>query len=162
MHDLVRVRLVKDVAKLFQDPGCPVERHRDARLEQLVEALALDELHLDEGGVLGHPRVIDGNDVGVRESGHHPRLALEPRLRLGVEGDPRDDQLQRPQDVELDVPDQPDGPHPPLAELLLDEVAVEEDSARFDLAHEVVFGALRRGFLPGRVIPTQMFFWWAA
>ena len=82
---------------------------------------------------LADPRVMDGDGVGVREPGHDPRLALEPRPRLGVEGDPRDDQLQGPRGVELEVPDEPDGPHPPLAELPLDQVAAEEDMAGLGL-----------------------------
>ena len=40
-------------------------------------------------------------------------------------------------DVQLQVPDQPDGPHPPLAELLLDEVAAEQDLAGLGLPSKV-------------------------
>ena len=138
VDDLQAVRHVEHVAELLQEAGGPVEGHRHARRDQLVEALAADVLHLDEGRLARHPRVVDEHGVGMGQPRHDPRLALEPGPRLGIEGDSRDDQLQRARDVELEVADQVDGPHPPLADLPLDAVPAEDDLARLGMADEPV------------------------
>ena len=129
------VRHLEHVAELLEDAGRPVQGHRDAGLEHLVEALAADVLHLDVGDVpLVSWRRGPSTALGWEKPGHDPRLAPEPVARLGVVGDARRDQLQGPLDVELQVPDQPDLAHPPSAELALDQVLAEEDLPRLELA----------------------------
>ena len=62
---------LEHVAELVEDAGDPVERHRLARLEQRVEALALDVLHVDEGDI------VVGEPARARGSGLRRRRAAE-------------------------------------------------------------------------------------
>ncbi len=117
VDDPVLVGHLEDVAELVEDPRRPVERHRDAGLQDRLEAPAPDVIHLDEGDGAVRPGVgvVDRDGVGMGEAGHGPRLAAEPGPHLRVERDAGDDQLQRPLHVQLGMPDPPDRPHAPLA-----------------------------------------------
>jgi hypothetical protein len=119
-------------------------------LEQLLDALARDVLHLDERGVLDQLGIIDPDHVRMIQSVHDAGFALEARPHLLIQGDPGADQFQRAIGIEPQVPDQPDSPHAPLAELPLHEVAIEEDLTRLK-----VFGCDERktGVRPGCSVP---------
>ena len=101
-----------------------------AFLEDLGEAAAADELHLDVGDRLGAPEVIDGHGVGMVDLGHQPGLALEPPPALLVLGQLGLDQLEGALRLQLEVPDAPDLAHAALADLLDEAVLVEEHVAR--------------------------------
>ena len=69
------------------DRGADVDRQLGPetllRVEQLTEALAVDELHDDRLAALVDDDVVDGDDVGVGEAGDGDRLATES---LGDDG----------------------------------------------------------------------------
>jgi len=50
----------------------------------LAESLAIDEFGGDVGGAVGVPNVVDGDDVGVVESGSGAGLLGESKNSLGV------------------------------------------------------------------------------
>ena len=65
----------------FGDLGGEIEeapgRERLSRGEQLAQGLSLDELHGDVEGAVGLADVVDGQDVGVVESGGRSGFLLE-------------------------------------------------------------------------------------
>ncbi len=130
----VAVRLLEHGAELVEDPSHAVDRQGLARalLEDLFQAPAADELHLDVAHRVGAAEVVDGHGARMIELGHQPGLALEPRPALVVLGDLGLDQLQRAGAVQLDVLDLPDLAHAPDADLLEEPVLAEDDSARLE------------------------------
>jgi hypothetical protein len=134
VDDAAAVRLLEHVAELHDDAFRPIERHGDAALQELVEALPDDILHLDVGDVARRARVVDGHRVHVGEEGHRPGLPTEPRPHLGVVLGAQRDQLQRPLDAELEVADEPDLAHGPLAQLPQHVILAEPDVPRLGRA----------------------------
>ena len=122
-----------------------VERRRDARadvdrqlgreaglhVEELAQALAVDELHDDGLAALVLEDVVDGDDVRVGEAGDGDRLAAEPLGDDGVRREARLEPLERDLAVEGDVRRQPHLGHAALGEPPLEPVAVVEDERRF-------------------------------
>ena len=149
VDDPLLVGDLEHVAELVEDAGDPGQRHRLAAADDLVEAPALDELHVDVGDVvLGQAGVVDDHGVGVDELGHDLRLAAEPGAGLAVVGDAGDDQLQGAVGVQLAMRDEPDGAHAAAAELLLDDVAAEDDLAGLELARGLDGVPVRRPISP--------------
>jgi hypothetical protein len=64
----------------------------------ILQRRAVDELHRDEDAVPERPRVVNGDDVGMRELGDRLGLAEQPDPRDGVRG-----ALVRPQELEGDL-----------------------------------------------------------
>ncbi len=83
---------------------------------QVAERPAVDELHRHEHAPLVLADLVDGDDVRVREPGHHLRLAHEAGPILGIEP-PRRDELEGDAAVELRVVGRIDDAHPALAGL---------------------------------------------
>ena len=53
-------------------------------VEAALQRLALQQLHDREDDLAVFAHVVDGQDVGVGERGHRPRLAGEAGPRLGI------------------------------------------------------------------------------
>ena len=109
------------------DARADVDRQLGAQprlhVEQLAQALAVDQLHHDglAAAVLEH--VVHGDDVGVGQAGDGDRLAAEPFGDDGVGGQARLQPLQGDATVERDVGGQPHLGHPALGQPSLQPVA---------------------------------------
>ena len=67
------------------------------------ERVALDELHRDEDALVQRARVVDGDDVGVRQARHRLGLAQQPRPALGARPRPPARQLERDAPIQLGI-----------------------------------------------------------
>ena len=93
------VRAGEPVQELHDDVHLPLQGQGPRAAEDVEEVLALEQLHRDVGrAVVVVAQVEHGEDVGVDDLGHRPRLALEARLLVGVASDLRE------HDLEGDVP----------------------------------------------------------
>ncbi len=158
VHDLHRaVFLDEDVGGLdvavddarlvgVREPGQHLHDHRDLALERhrrrlahgLLEVLALQELHRDEGRAVGVvAQVEDHHHVRVGHLGDRAGLALETGLQLGVVGDLGDHDLEGHVAVEHGVVGQVHLAHGALAE-------GAEDLVLADPAGELFFERLVR------------------
>src|SRR5690606_20984907 len=127
------------VGHLVHDARRPRRRQRAARLDEIGERLALDELHREIDQAVGRlAEVIDAADVRVREPRRVARLAIEARDRVGIGVHPRMHHLERALAAHLHVLGQVDGAHPAFAELLDHVVAIGDH-----LAEEIARGAGR-------------------
>ncbi|WP_367011356.1 hypothetical protein, partial [Bremerella sp. JC817] len=66
------------------------------------------------------------------DPGHQLRFAVEPLAERLAPDQARIDDLQHPFGIQAGIPDEPDGPHTSLAEVLEHLVLVEQDHARMD------------------------------
>ena len=121
-----------------------VEGRRDARadvdrqlgaepglhVEQLAQALAVDELHDDGLAALVLEHVVDGDDVRVGQAGDGDGLAAEALGDDGVGGQARLEPLEGDLAVERDVGGQPHLGHPALGQPPLEPVAAGEHDRR--------------------------------
>ena len=130
----VPVGLLEHRTELVQQLRRPFQGHRlvGVVLEELLQAAARHELHLDVAHRLRPPEVVDGHRVGMGDLGHQSGLALEPLPPLVVLGVLGPDELERAFALQRDVLDQPDLPHPPRADLLLEQVLTEDDLPLLD------------------------------
>jgi hypothetical protein len=130
VHEAGAVRLVERTG----DRGADVDRELGAEallgVEQLAQALAVDELHHDGLAALVDEHVVDGDDVGVAQrataiasrrnrsatTGSLARLVLQP--------------LDRDLAVEVDVGGDPDLGHAALPDAAIEPVAAREETAR--------------------------------
>ena len=88
------MRRVEGIGDLNGQPDQPLAGQRFA-VDQLLESLALEQLHDYERPSLVLPAVVDGADVGVVQSRGSPRLALEPLQRLGLGAQILGEELER-------------------------------------------------------------------
>ena len=113
---------VEDLEQQARQPR-PVE----GRLE--VVGRAVRELHREPGaaraeptvgalGVVGleRPGVVDPDDVPVLELSHRAGFGREPRAHLGLRSEPRQQDLQRPDDPQPEVAGLEHGCLPPFTE----------------------------------------------
>ena len=139
------VRRHQDVAGLdvaVDEPGavCGVERGSDAgsdvdrqlraearlHVEQLAQALAVDELH-DDGLATGFcEHVVDGDDVGMREAGDGDGFATKALGDHGIRRQARLQPLEGDAAVEGEIGGQPHLRHAALGESPLQSVTVGE------------------------------------
>ena len=137
VHEAAAVRLVE----CARDRGADVDREFGAesllRVEQLAEALAVDELHHDGLASVVDDDVVDGDDVGVAQSGDRDRLAPEPLGDDGVGGEVGLEPFDRDLAIEVDV-----GGHPHLGHAALPDSAFE----LIPLREQLTRGQLRRGW----------------
>ncbi len=78
----------------------------------------MHQLHGDERLVADAADVVDRDDVGVRQPGHRPRLAEQPRARLRTHRSLRlSDHLERDAAIQLRVIGLVDDPHAARAQL---------------------------------------------
>ena len=112
------------------DARADVDRQLGAQprlhVEQLAQALAVDELHHDGLAALVLEDVVDGDDVRVGQAGDGDGLAAEPLGDDGVGGQARLEPLEGDLAVERDVGGQPHLGHPALGEPPLEPVAPGE------------------------------------
>ena len=101
-----------------------------ARIEELAQRPAVDELHDDEGrlGILAD--LVDRDDRGVVQGRGRPRLRLEAGEPLGVERELAREGLDRDVAPEARVPGPVDLPHPAGAQAVHDLVLPEPCSGR--------------------------------
>jgi hypothetical protein len=97
-------------------------RGKRAACEAGLEGFTLDELHHQVGLPLVFGEVVDRNDVGVFEFGHHPRFAGEPCCKGRILAERRMQDLDGHVSVEAGVVRLIDRRHSTLAELLQDAV----------------------------------------
>ena len=112
------------------DARADVDRQLGAQpglhVEQLAQALAVDELHHDGLAALVLEDVVDGDDVGVGQPGDGDGLAAEALGDDGVGGQARLEPLEGDLAVERDVGGQPHLGHPALRQSPLEPVAPGE------------------------------------
>ena len=96
--------------------------------DQRRQGLPVDELHGEEGCAVCLLHRMDGDDVGVVEGGHRPRLAAETFEPLGIRDHLLGQDLDRHLAAKLGVPREPHLTHSPLAELA-ENLVVEQRAA---------------------------------
>ena len=102
--------------------------------DAVLESLALQQLHADEGLAFVLVDVVNGADVGMIEGGGGLGLSLEPLQGDLVVGESLGEELQRNVTSKAGVFCLVDHTHPPAAELLDDPVvgdALADHAARF-------------------------------
>ncbi len=99
-------------------------------VEQLAEALALDQLEHEEERAIGQlAEVARRDDVGVRDVTGRDRFTLEPRHDLGCARHRRVQDLERHLLAHVDVLGAVDGAHAAFAQHLDDAVAIGDDGS---------------------------------
>ena len=123
MHHAVRMRVLERTGDLRAERRDVARRKRAAGVEDVAEALAVDELHHEERAVRVLAPVVDRHHVGVVEARRRPGLPTEPLARtLGL----RRRQLHRHPAVEQLVARGEDLAHAARAQQLLEPVAGAE------------------------------------
>ena len=110
-------------------------REQDAHLvpgerasgDERREAVALDQLHHEDGRAVVVDHVVEADDVRVLEPRERGRLALEAHAQLGLVGDPGVEDLHGDVAVEPLVVRAPDDAHAAATELLAQPVAPSDD-----------------------------------
>ena len=130
MHDAPAVRVVEGVPDARHDLGDPVVRKRHLVLQDLLEVLALDVLHRDEGrpGLHLLSDVVNRHDVRVGQCSRRLRLPEEALrelagLRIVLAVGP--DRLQRDAPADDRIASEEHDAHRALAKLALDLVTSE-------------------------------------
>ena len=98
-------------------------------VEQLAQALAVDELHDDGLAAAFGEHVVDGDDVGMGEPGDGDGLAAEALGDDGIGRQARLQPLEGDAAVEREIGGQPHLGHPALGESTLEPVAAGEHDA---------------------------------
>ena len=116
------------------DARADVDRQLGAQprlhVEQLAQALAVDELHHDGLAAAVLEDVVHGDDVGVGQAGDGDGLATEALGDDGIGGQARLEPLQGDLAVERDVGGQPHLGHAALGQPSLEPVAPGEHDRR--------------------------------
>ena len=123
-HALV-VRVLERLGRLARDPQRLLHRELLLPPQPVAQRLALDVRHGEPEAAGRLARIVDGEDVGMLETGGELDLPLEP---VGADGDGelRKQHLQRDGAVVLEVAGEVDGGHPAATELALERIAVRE------------------------------------
>src|SRR5918999_259116 len=115
------------------------DRHRLARgkppVDQLLQRLALEELHRDVVGAVELAPIEDPDDVRVLKGGGGLRLAAEALDELTVLGEPVVEHLQRHTALKVAVLDAPDVRHAAGSDPVERPVAPVDDRSLVDLSH---------------------------
>ncbi len=126
MHEPGTVCLVERTG----DRGAEVDREfgpePPLRVEQLPEALAVDELHHDGLATLVHEHVVDRDDVRVGQPGDGDRFAAEAFGDDGIGGEVGLQPLDRDLAIEIGVGRDPHLGHATLADAALQLISVGE------------------------------------
>jgi hypothetical protein len=126
------------------DDACDLGgRERALPAHSLAQALAVHVRHheVDEAGSFLDE--MDGDDVGMAQSGCGARLTEKPLFRVGLRGELGRKELDGDQALERDVARQEDDPHPPASQLALEGEPSRE--RRLELREERVHGARECG-----------------
>ena len=128
MHDSKIVRRLQRVRHLQKDRSGSRHRERTLAREQPGERLAFHELHGEVDQTLRRlAEVVNGTDGGVSDAAGVRRLAVEARHCVGVVHHRGVHHLDGAPAPHLHVLREVHLPHPALAELLHDMVAVGHD-----------------------------------
>ena len=92
VDDGARVGRGEAVGDLDRDREERLQRQRAAR-QQLAQALPLDQLHDDVGGLVDLADLVDGDDVGVGDGGGGAGLLLEPLRGRAARGAARSETI---------------------------------------------------------------------
>ena len=90
-----RMRGVEGAGDLRPETETTCRRQRLALLQQRLQVRPFDVAHRDVENPVGIARVVDRDDVRVRDRGRSARLANEPLAEAFVLGKLRREQLQR-------------------------------------------------------------------
>ena len=115
VDDPLAVREGEPAQRLPEDVQRPRERQRSF-LDQVVQRLALQELHHQKRHAAVDSEVGHRNDVGVRQRRERLRLALEPPAPLRDAGGILVEHLDRHEPPEVRLPPAVDDAHAALAE----------------------------------------------
>ena len=95
-------------------------------VEQLAQALAVDELHHDGLAAVVLEHVVDGDDVGMVQPGDGDRLAPEPFGDHRIGGEVRLEPFDGDPAIELDVGGDPHLGHPTVPDPPIEVVSARE------------------------------------
>ena len=125
MDDLAFVGVVQRFGRLPHDPEGVLDGELVLPDQPVAERLPLDERHDIVKEAVGHPRVVQAEDVGVLELGGDPDLAQEA---LGADGGRqfRLEHLDGDAAFVLRVPGEVDEGHPALAQQALHVIMAGE------------------------------------
>ena len=118
MDDLAVVGVLEGFGGFADDPEGVLDGKLVLPHQPVAKGLPLDERHHIVKEAVGHPGVVQAQDVGVLELGGDPDLAQEP---LGTDGGRqfRLEHLDRDAALVLYVPGKVDDCHPAMAQLAL-------------------------------------------
>ncbi len=117
MDDSPGVREAEAVRDLLHDAEDLIHGDGRAALDELLQVLALEQLHHHVEVPLLFDEVIDGDDIGVVEPGGVSRLALEALHEIGVGAESLGDDLDRDVTVQDGIVAFVDLTHGPFANL---------------------------------------------
>lgn len=158
MHDLQRVRLGEPGGYFGQDVADLRQRQGAGAAGELVEAVALDQLHGDEDPAGDAAEIEDAHDVRVGEPPADLRLAQQPLLLAGIVVVAQQ-RLDRHHLVELAVAGAEDPAHPAAADLGLDLVTSGEHAPGSELRQRrstLVASGCRRSRDTGRHLGRRL------
>ena len=124
MDDAGLVGRLQRLGDLGRDGEGLFDRDR-AALDEVVEPLALDQLHHQDVDAVEVLEAVEDCNVRVIEGGEDPGLALEAGVALGVRSEVLGQGFERDLTAELRVGGAPHLPHPAFAELCGDLVEAE-------------------------------------
>ncbi len=142
MNNAVRVGVLERGADL----GCDGEYLGQISWASGVERLALHQFHDDEGGLVGLPRVVDRDNVGVVEPGGGAGFGQKSSAAFRSQSSSRED-FNRDRTVQQGIVSAVDHAHPAPAQFTFQAVAVLERCADQGRAY---YGLI--GWLPGEHI----------
>ena len=85
VDDTLAVRVVKRIAQLGADRDSLIHRHGSPR-DQLLESTTFCIVHHDIVDAVGHPGIVDVQDIGVAELGHSQGLPAKAGDELLIVG----------------------------------------------------------------------------
>ena len=120
VQDAAAMRLGEGRGHLLEELDRAVGRERALAAEQVVQVLAVDELHGDVADAAGLAHGVDLHDVGMLDGRGGAGLALEAGDEAAVGGEALGEDLDGDEAVEGGLPRLVDGPHAASAEDLHD------------------------------------------
>ena len=126
VHDAAPVDDLERVEERHEEPGRVLAAHPAVALEPRPQRGPVDELHRVPERPVGVSEVVDADDVRVLERGGDARLALEARRELRIAAPGLEEDLQRLDAVQPEIPHAVDGCESALPEEALERVAICE------------------------------------
>jgi hypothetical protein len=125
----MRVRVLECVRDLARDADGFVDAELALAIQAVSERLTFDERHHVVQRAVGFPRIVDGEDVGVRQMRRDLDLTIKA---LTSEGGSQlgEQHLDRDAAIDLYVRREVDGGHATSTELALDRVAMTQCCAK--------------------------------
>jgi hypothetical protein len=129
VDDAAPVRVRERVADVLQQAHDLTDREGAHARDALGQRLALDQPHRVREVVGRFLHRVHRHDVGMREAGGDPRLEQEPIAQPCLVSERRQQDLERDEAIEPDVPRKVHRPHTPAPELALERVTAGERAA---------------------------------